>query len=338
MAEILIHAGMPKAGSTSIERWIQAESSMLQERGVTVTVARRGKRGEIVFVPYDTGSVNSSWVVHAAAEQSATEQVATATALADGLAAAAERYGNIVVTGESLSKLFSTLHEPSLRGLQRLSASHAVRIAYYVRPQHTSLEAMWRQNGYREKAPPSVFVENQAGDLRYAATHRGVNSLAPGVDFAPRPLRRDLLHSGDLVGDFAAHFLGIEVSEPTKWMNRGLPLELVNVLRVAPDGMFWDTSNSSVRRLKRLLADHRSPEDEEIALSRRVLGKYAHERFAAENAELGWDDFVPPLEDDEADEVPGIEALDRLWEPKASPAELALLFRVLNAAIEGAPP
>jgi len=118
-------------------------------------------------------------------------------------------------------------------------------------------------------------------------------------------------------------------------MNRGLPLEAANAIRIAPEGMFWGDGdgNRRVRLLKRLLADHRSPEDERIALSRRVVHKYAHERFAAENAELGWDDFVPPPAKEQSADVPGIEALDRLWTPQASPAELALLFRALDAAI-----
>jgi len=148
MAVIVIHAGMPKAGSSSVKRWLEVESAALRERGVTVAVARREASGGIVFAPAEEGEVNSSWVVHRAAGEAGAEREMVA-ALHEGLAAAAERHGDIVVMGESLGWLFSTPHEPSFASLQRLSARHTVRIAYYVRPQHTSLEALWRQNGFR---------------------------------------------------------------------------------------------------------------------------------------------------------------------------------------------
>ncbi len=329
MATIVIHAGRPKAGSTSVQLWLGANSSVLRKHGFTVVVAPRNEAEEVVFVPYEKGPVVSGWTVVRATRKPAERQPEIADVFAEALATAADRYGNVVVSSEGFAGMFGAL--PALESLQRLSVRHEVRVAYYARPQHTSLEAMWRQAGYRSGMSPSAHVVRNGSALRYAETRRRVRSVAPGLNFDPVPFRRDLLESGDVVADFARRFLGVEAGK-TVWANRGLPLEAVNLLRAASDGTSFDvTRNGRGARLKRLLADNPLPEDERIALSRRVLQKYAHERFAAENAELGWEDFVPPPED--AEELPGIEALDELWTPQASPAELRLLVRALDAAI-----
>jgi hypothetical protein len=330
VAAIVIHAGMPKTGSTSIQRWLQDNWHDLREHGITVAVAPKQGVGEIAFAPYEKGNVSSGWIVARAAVRPAAAGE-MADAFAEALAAAAQRYGDIVITSEGFEVLFGP-GSPALPALQRLSTRHEVRVAYYARPQHSGLEALWRQTGYRTGTPPSVFLERRVPALRYASTRREVHALAPGLRFEPMPFRRDLLESGDVVTDFARRFLGLRAGEG-QWANPGLPLEVVNLLRVAPDGMFWDKSygNERINRIKQLLRDHPLPEDDRIALSRQVLRKYAHETFAPENAELGWDDFVPPP--DGGDEIPGLEALDRLWTPQASPAEMSLLFRALSAAI-----
>ena len=332
MAVIVIHAGMGKAGSSSVLRWLRDNSPALREGGFSVVTAPFSETGDIVFAPYDRGVLSSGWIARSLLANEGGAQP-RADALAEALDGAADRYGDLVVTGESLASLFYNLHAPSLTALEWLAAQHEVRVAYYVRPQHTSLEARWRQAGFRSGKRPSVHIERRAAFLHYASTRRGVRSRAPSIDFEPRPFRQDLLDCGHVVADFAGRFLGVEATEKP-WVNRGLPLEVVNILHAAPAGMFWDRSygNRRVKRIKQLLDGHSVPEDGRIALSRQVLRKYAYERYAVENAELGWDDFVPPPEDPEG--TPGLEALDELWKPQASPAELSLLFRALDAAIE----
>jgi hypothetical protein len=330
---IVIHAGMPKAGSSSIQEWLEANSATVREQGYTVSVAREGESGDPVFVPHEGGAVNSGWVVDRVVEMPATERREAVDVFVDALASCAEQYGNIVISGESFAQMFWSGSSPAFESLQRLSTLHEVRVAYYVRPQHASLEAEWRQWGFRGGEQPSTYIERCAGHLHYATTRSTAHALAPGMDFEPRPFRRDLIDSGDPVVDFAGRFLGVEVHEASRRANRGLPLEVVNILRAAPVGMFWDDAhdNGRIERIKQLLGGDLFPEDDRVALSRRVLGKYAFNRFAAENAELGWEDFVP-LPDDEA-RIPGLEALDRLWAPTTSPGELFLLFRALQIAV-----
>ncbi len=331
MAVIVLHVGLPKTGSTSIQRWMAANFVRVRQQGFTLVVAPGIESGEIEFVPYDGETpVNSGRIVSHAIGRPEDAQARIADAFVEALAAAADRYEGIVVSSEAFVSLFGS--SPALAALQRLSTRHEVRVAFYARPQHSILEALWRETGYRSGKTPSAFLEERAVWLHYAATRRRVWAEAPGLGFEPTPFRRDLLRSGEVVADFADRFLGVEAG-PSEWANPGLPLEVINLLRVAPKDMFWgeELRGRRLNRIKAFLADNPLPEDERIALSRRVLQKYAHERFAAENAELGWEDFVPPPED--ADELPGIEALDKLWTPQASVAERALLFRVLDAAV-----
>lgn len=328
---------MPKAGSSGVQQWLAENVDALGTRAFTVAVSHWNEAERIVFSPYEGGGVNSDWIVGCAAKRTVSGRRELADAFVAALASAATRYGNIIVSSESFSTLFWSAYAPMLAGLQRLATSYEVRVAYYARPQHSSLEAGWRQWGYRTEQPPSTFLERYANRLHYADTRRAVQSLAPDLRFEPRPFREDLLDSGDVVTDFARRFLEIEVDAPSERANRGLPLEVVNVLRAAPPGMFWDSphDNERVERIKPLYVDQRFPEDDRIALSRLVLRKYAFDRFAADNAELGWDDFVLPPADGE--DVPELEAIDQLWEPRASPVELCALFRALRAAIEDGP-
>lgn len=332
MALIVLHAGMGKAGSSSVQRWLQTSASSLQERGFTVLAAPEEHLGRISFVPCGRHSIHSGWIASKLTQQPPAGREAVET-FVEALDDAAQRYGDVILSSEFYQGIFYSPHEETLAGLQRLSDRHKVRVAYYVRPQHESIEAGWRQAGFRSGKSPSAFVGLVARRLHYARTRDGVRLLAPDLDFEPVPFRSDLLIGGDVVADFAHRFLGIEVDERL-WVNRGLPLEVVNVLRAAPPGMFWDRSygNRRVKLIKQLLDGHSFPEDDRIALSRQVLLKYAHHRFAAEHAELGWNDFVPAPEDPAA--IPGLEALDELWKPQASPAELSLMFRALQAAIE----
>jgi hypothetical protein len=328
---IVIHVGMPKAGSTSIQQWLETNSATLREQGFTVAALSQADAAEgIAFAPYERGGVNFSSVITRFGREAHPQWEKFANAFVAELTSCAERYGNVVVSGEAFAM---NARPPILTRLQQLTAQHEVRIACYVRPQHTSLEAMWREWGYRSGKQPSAYIEQATPAHRYATGRRALRAVAPGLEFEPRPFREDLLDGGDVVVDFAQRFLGVEVNGAGERANRGLPLEMVNLLRAAPHGMFWDSLDDYDRlhRVKQLHIDQHLPEDDRIALSRQVLRKYAFDRFAAENAELGWDDFVPPPDDNE---TPRLGALDQLWAPRASPAELDLLFRALDAAIQ----
>ena len=211
------------------------------------------------------------------------------------------------MSSEALAGGLHRLDERLLAGLGELACRHRVRVAYYVRPQDAALEAHWRQWGFRSDQEPSRFVALRSRQLEYVATWTGVRERAPGVAFEVRPFRRDLLHSGDIVGDFAHHFLGVEQAVSPRsaagaWDNQGLPLDVANALRAVPDGILW-THGHGNRRLdavRRIVARLDLPESEAARRSRLVLRDYAHERFEIGNrrliSALGWptDGFVAP--------------------------------------------
>jgi hypothetical protein len=331
LSVIVIHSGMPKAGSTSLQQWLEGEAVDLRQRGFTVAaLSHWDDEGNVDFAPYERGEVNFSAVISRFGREPGPVWQRFADSFVSALSSCGERYGNIIVSGEALA-----MHprRPILERLQQLATQHEVRVAYYARPQHTSLEAMWREWGYRSGKKPSVCVELATPSHRYAFAQRAIHSIAPNLKFEIRPFREDMLDGGDIGVDFARRFLGVEAHGTGIRANRGLPLEMVNLLRYAPHGMFWDDLEDYERlhRVKELYADQSPLEDHRVALSRKVLRRYAFDVFAAENAELGWDDFVAPLE--EGEDVPELKALDGLWTPRASSVELSLLFHALRAAI-----
>jgi hypothetical protein len=91
----------------------------------------------------------------------------------------------------------------ALGALDDLANRMRVRVAYYVRPQHTALEAAWRQWGFRSGLSPSAFLDKRLNSLRYHHTYVHVTEAAPGVEFTMCPFHRDLLIGGDAVVDFA---------------------------------------------------------------------------------------------------------------------------------------
>jgi hypothetical protein len=333
VSRIVFHVGPHKTGTSSIQQWLAQNPVALREHGYTALRARHGvDDGEILLEPHKKGGLNSGWIVGNVWASEAAVAERWAETFAAQLSACAERYGNVILSGETFSVLICTLNAAVLSSLQRLAGRFEIEVAYYARPQHSQLEAEWRESGFRRAPRPAPWIEARAARFHFLATLRGVRALAPDLKFEPRPFRRDLLHSGSVVIDFMRHFLGIE-TEAAEWANLGLPLEVVNVLAAAPEGMFWDKSygNARIGKIKRLVADQPVPEDDRVALSRQVLRKYAHERYADENTALGWEDLVPPP--DGRDEVPGLDALDELWTPQASPSELAFLLRALDATV-----
>jgi hypothetical protein len=340
VAEIIIHAGMPKTGSTSLQHWLIDNAERLQSRGVQIVVAtnrtRRNPTRRVQVEPFESGNVNSGLVVRAwGLSRFAPEVPLRFLAELDELAT---QFGNVLVTGEGLSKFLWTGDEQVLAGFQALARSHTVRIAYYVRPQHTALEAMWREDGFLRSPGPREAVIDRLPRLHYLRTLETVATHAPDLDLVVRPFRSDLLLRENVIDDFASEFLGIDEECPRIQINPSLSLRLVNLLRVAPDGVFRDGETELYPRAKLRRAASRLdlPSTPEIRRSRRILQAFCHEEFEAENQrlirKLSWptEAFVPDVK---LDGPWDISELDTLWAPTESPSELADLHRRLESAL-----
>ena len=347
MATIVIHAGRPKTGSTSIQRWVVDNHARLRERhGVEILVARQPK-GEgtadgVRLERYESGDVTSNWVVWSwfAAKRPAV----IPRRFIDDLARLADEFPTLLVTAEGLSNAFA-LDEAFVVGFEELARAHDVRVAIYVRPQHSAMEAEWRQAGFKHRElEPSDWVRTQTRRLNYLRVLDAFGDLAPNVALGMRPFVPDLLDGASPVEDFVRRFLSLDEELTDQHANPGLPLELVNELRHAPEGWFWgwngiiDEERYSRESFAALLEGLELPESQKIRRSRQILQQYCHDVFESENQELirrlEWplSDFVPPVGDVLGEDW-SLNELDVLWSPDASEAEQALLYDVLRAAL-----
>jgi hypothetical protein len=338
MGKIVLHAGMWKTGSTSIQWWLgRRGAELFAESGIAILRASIGPGGTVRVTEHRgarrDGAMHSNEVGRFWGEHPK-QRRKIAGELFSQLAERAERHGTVVISGEALSRPFWMLDEAFLEDLNGLSDDHDVHVAYYVRPQHTAIEASWR--GFQRPASPAIFIANRSRMLDYDETYTFARRTAPGVRFVARPFRRDLLHEANVVADFAHHFLGLRPSEDMDvWENRGLPLDAINLLRSAPQGQLWRSpeDNRAAVLTKELLSGVELPDSERAKLSRLVLQQACHDRFEPSNqrliATLGWeiDAFVPPVTEDIGEA--SFERLDELWRPQASEAEQALFHHAM---------
>jgi len=349
VATIVIHAGMPKTGSTSIQRWIAENSTRLREQnGVQVLVVASRTPDKVSdavrLEPYEAGTVNSGALIKAWLLTG--RSPAVARAFFEDLARYADDCSVVLLTSEALSQAFWCADETFLAGFEQLARAHLVRVAYYVRPQHAALEASWRESGFKQrKHEPAEWVLAQSDvKWRYLHTLDVVREIAPTVELDVRPFVPDLLDGGSPVEDFVRRFLSLDEECREFHANPGFPLELVNLLRGAPRGWFWRMTYAGVaperyprRKVRALLDGLELVASPSIRRSRLVLQQHCHEVFEDENQELirrlGWplSFFVPPVED--LDGEWSLDELDVLWAPEASEAERALLYHALRAAL-----
>ncbi len=341
---LVLHAGMGKAGSTSIQAWLERASASLRDAGIHLLTTDPGASPEeLRLVEHESGNVGANPIAVAYGSGRRRDSSVLAS-LFGQLEAALERHRVTVVTAEALERYFSRPDEDFLGRLEQLASAHRVRVAYYVRPQHTALEARWRQWGFRLGLTPSEYLSRRSRSLHYFDTYTAVGHHAPSVSLELRPFRSDLLDGGDPVTDFAGRFLDVTGFEPAAapiWSNRGLPLEIVNALRFAPSGLFWSGSNDNERldAIKEMLVGLEADEAEVTRQSRRILQAYCRETFEPGNVRLieslGWetDHYVPPGEEESLAEEPRLERFDELWRPQASEQELQALYVALDRAL-----
>ncbi len=271
---------MPKTGSSSLQRWIALNADRIRDQhGIHTVVAinetARNPTRRVHVEPFASREPNSglfavSWIAHG-------KPAHLSQRFADELFSYADKYPAVLITAEGLAMPFWELDDAFLLALDHLGRSHDVRVAYYVRPQHTAIEATWRERGYREPRSPSEFAAEQHNrGLHYLATLEGVQERAPHVSFEVRPFRADLLIDGSTVDDFVRWLLSLD--EPCDVReNVGLPLELVNALRLAPEGMFWANGRWKYprRHLRGVLAGLNFTESPQLRRSRRFFSSIA---------------------------------------------------------------
>lgn len=351
MGRIVLHAGMPKTGSTTLQAWLRTYSELLASRGQHVVTDVSDPDGSnLRFVPArQEPIVNANrFLLHLVVAKHQGVDDAQLAGLCQtfgaALDAAAHELGSVVVSSEGFAALFSEGDRTFLDVLDAVGSHHDLTVVYYVRPQDTALEARWREWGFRGGSSPSQWVAEESRQLRYLETYRTVTSVARAFRFDVRPYRADLLRRGSTVVDFANRYLGLDDPPPVRDQNAGMPTDLVNILHLAPAGLLDPPSNpdgSGWRQgeLASIVQGWHVPESEAVRTARAALCQYAICEFQTSNRELvhalGW-----PTEDlIEAEPARGLAGarpdellaeLDRLWRPQASDAVLGYLFAALG--------
>jgi hypothetical protein len=349
VAVIIFHIGMPKAGSTSLQLWLAERREMLRARNIScMRIAQYYDDDPITLEPITPADVTSKFVANE--DEYRSDAVRR---LCDALDAYAPRDEVVVLSSESYEVLFSmTGRREVLPHFDALARAHEVRIAYYVRPQHTWLESAWLQWGFRRsEVTPAAWVLSNRKRLNYFRTLQAARETAPNLAFEVRPFRADLLDGGSIVTDFARHFLGVHDVPPATdgelHANRSIPLEVALLLRAAPPGTFWSdlSDNTQLYALKDLVLGWDLPVSPALERARLVLQRHARRAYEFGNrkliAEMGWETefFVPPVDpavagDDSGDDLE-LDELDALWQSTASPVERRIAVRALRTLLDG---
>ena len=247
----------------------------------------------------------------------------------------------VVISSEGFARPFYEVDTTFLSGLDEPRRATRCTSAATSRPQHTAIEAAWRQWGFRLGQSPSEYVLSYGETLHYFETVQEVRRVTPRISFEPRPFRTDLMHGGNPVTDFAHRFLGLspDPDSAATWVNRGLPLDLVNTLRDAPPKLrgAGPHAHRELAVLQALTQHWKLIESDNTRRSRVHLQAHCRRVFESSNTRLasllGWDiaDFVPSTSEPGAEN--GLSDLDDLWTSDTSNAELQLLYNALLAAL-----
>ena len=339
MGTIVVHAGMPKAGSSAVQQMLSDNSEGFAAAGIVTAIAKHEENSGLVVRSTTERANNSVDIVLGLRDKQ--RRASTLATLAQQLPRIAAKHGTVVLTSEALAQPFWQNDRDFLSILNDLAATHAVRVAYYVRPQHSALEASWRQWGYRSGLPAGQYMKDRSRMMDYLGTADAVAESAPRVEFLVRPFRRDLLVGGDVTTDFLRTVLRTSAVQPTPvTANEGLPLDLVNLLALESSTSLWasEHENRRIGVLKQVVRDIEVPFGESLAASRALLQQLCHDRYEPANSELiarlGWatDEFVPATEVEVRDRT--LDDFDELWRPKAESNAVEWLHSVLAATIE----
>jgi hypothetical protein len=347
MGTIVIHAGMGKTGSTSLQDWLQQQAPALLKKSNTAVVRAELQNGwfrsdpSVCFVPPTSLGVASNSLADVL-RTNRDQNPEWCKQFANGLKALSERHDLTVVSSEAFAQLFQAGHPHFLSALDNVAASTPVRVAYYVRPQHTALEAWWRQWGFRMEMTAPDYIRKFSTYMHYLQTASLVREVAPRIAFEVRPFIPDNSKFSNVCADFATEFLRLNHTDCEQivpvWANRGISLEATILLRQAAECMLWRDrdDNDLLDWLQPLLARVTIDPDENIVASRKLLWSYAHRVFEAENqaliAQFGWeiDTMIPTPTDDVECDANSLDLLEEYWSPTMSKNEERLFFAVLN--------
>lgn len=342
MSDILIHAGMPKTGSSSIQKYLSLSKKALATENISLLVVRNHKTDLCSINPFERGRVNSGSFVHNYQKSDNAGKILLARLLTQQLDKYAGDCKKVVVTSEGFTRLIFSSDDIFLSSLVKLSKKHRVTILYYIRPQHTLLEAGWKQWGFRSGKKPSEYLRKKAKHLHYLTALKSLEQYGRDINIVIRPFRRDLLQGNDVVFDFCT-YLGIKPTHEeliNAESNIGLPLEIANLLSSIPQGILWKDMHDviNIDKLKKVIKTIDIPPSDKSQLSRNILKNWCFHIYEKDNLKLiqklEWEtDYFIAKENEINGKPKNLSALDALWKTAISDSEQLFLSHILQRTL-----
>ena len=350
MSKFILHAGMNKTGSSSIQQWLGINTKLLSER-FNLTVLRacvtnddESEQFKCNLVPVDieeNSSNDSNQFVQIYNKVDKNDRLTIANGLAEKVYEYLDSGADVIISAESFYNLLAHLNADFVNALIKISSGHEVLVTYYVRPQHSALEAAWCQWGFRSNHAPSKFLYNYQKSLDYHLVYKNLKRAMPEIHFHVRPYRVDMLDSGNVIDDFVKNILRIENEEGLEgdvWINKGIPLEVANILAAIPNEKLWSSphDNKNLNKIKSIINSHKYTMTEDIELSRKIMKNYCYNKFEESNKklieELGWgiDHFIDYTNSCDAIKSQDLSELDNLWKCKANTSELEFIYQLVK--------
>ncbi len=282
MRDLILHIGLPKTGTTSIQAALSASSDTMETHGFYVPKGlNRSNHARLALAHHN--DPEKSWEIQARGFES--KDKLRATVVAEFAAAPSDK--TTVVSSERLSL---NLREPSvLSELAALCAEYfeRTRIILYLRRQDHLLRGLWAtqiSNGADARFETTLALLRPLLDFTALVGHWADAFGAENVD--TRIFDKKALANGDVVADFmAAIGYSGPVVEPERLNETPSYPEILFGLRVvnAYKDRFGPKARFPTSLLKNIILG--SPHDEPLQLTRTQTKELA-ERYDPTNAQI----------------------------------------------------
>lgn len=253
--ELVLHVGMPKAGSTALQKMLQRHSRALEAEGVFYPRIDRGVAHQFLNIPLDFANSAPRLLRHFFNSDStrARKHFETTWSLLSSMIDKAEP-NTVVLSCEGLFSRANLHAEPDLFELIRTKFSRAVVVIYVRSPASYAASAMQQHVKHsgtlRSVSPPNYRRNIEAWERRF-----------PGA-VVVKKYERAALHCGDIFNDFSKSFMNVNLGDAIKpsSFNTSMSAEAASVMQEFQRRFYPDKDDVPMGIKKTLRASLRASE------------------------------------------------------------------------------